>query len=105
MQGCEKAIVPEIHVKKGNFVPRKKRSEPFEEALQKLEKIVERMEIGDMALEEALEAFAEGVRLVQFCHQKLEDAENKVQTLLEGRQGNWKTTPFETPVKEDSNSE
>ena len=73
----------------------KKKSEQFEDSLKKLQAIVEKMERGDLPLEEAVETFTEGVRLVHYCHQKLEEAENRVQTLLKDEQGNWFPAPFD----------
>jgi len=78
----------------------KKKPEPFEDALKKLEKIVEKLEHGNLPLEEAMEAFTEGVQLVKYCNQKLDEAENKVQMLLKDEQGTWTTTAFE-PLKTD----
>ncbi|MBN1613516.1 MAG: exodeoxyribonuclease VII small subunit [Deltaproteobacteria bacterium] len=54
----------------------------FEEALQKLDAIVRRMESGDLTLEESLKAFEEGVKLARFCSRKLDEAERKVELLL-----------------------
>ena len=51
---------------------------PFEEALQKLESVVEAMESGDLALESLLAKFEEGTRLVKTCQAKLEEAEVKI---------------------------
>ena len=51
-----------------------KKKEKFEEALQKLEAIVAKMEEGNLPLEEALEAFEEGVKLAKYCTGKLDDA-------------------------------
>ena len=76
----------------------KKKPEQFEDALKKLEKIVEKLEHGNLPLEEAMEAFTEGVQLVKYCNQKLDEAENKVQMLLKDEQGAWTTTAFE-PLK------
>ncbi len=73
----------------------KKRSDQFEESLKKLQAIVEKLERGDLPLEEAMESFTEGMRLAQICHQKLEEAENKVQVLLKEQSGGWTTAPFE----------
>ena len=56
--------------------------EKFEEALQRLENIVRRMEAGDLSLEESLKAFEEGVRLARFCAKKLDEAERRVDILL-----------------------
>jgi len=73
-------------------VARKK--EKFEEALQKLETIVARMEEGDLPLEEALKAFEEGVRLAKFCTTKLDEAERKVEKLIRDQSGTLQSTPF-----------
>jgi exodeoxyribonuclease VII small subunit len=54
----------------------------FEEALQKLDEIVRRMESGDLSLEESLKAFEEGVKLARFCSRKLDEAERRVEILL-----------------------
>lgn len=67
----------------------------FEEALKKLEEIVERLEKGELALENALELFEEGVKISQFCNSKLEEAEKKVTILLKDRDGDLKEQPFE----------
>jgi exodeoxyribonuclease VII small subunit len=75
----------------------RKKTEPFEDALKKLEKIVEKLERGSLPLEEAMEAFAEGVRLVKYCNQKLDEAENRVQTLVKSGPEGWTTAAFETP--------
>lgn len=71
-----------------------KKKEKFEEALQKLEAIVAKMEEGDLPLEEALKAFEEGVRLAKFCTNKLDEAERKVEKLIRDQSGKVQTTPF-----------
>ena len=73
----------------------KKKSDQFEDALKRLQEVVEKLEKGDLPLEEAMECFSEGIRLAQFCHKKLEEAENKVQMLLKDQQGGWANAPFE----------
>ena len=55
----------------------------FEKSLQELEKLVERMEQGDLGLEESLQAFERGIQLTRTCQQALAAAEQKVQQLLE----------------------
>jgi exodeoxyribonuclease VII small subunit len=82
----------------------KKKSDPFEESLKKLQSIVEKMERGDLPLEEAVESYTEGVRLAQYCHQKLEEAEGKVQMLMKDLDGEWKTIPFDA-AKEGGSEE
>lgn len=54
----------------------------FEKALQELEKLVEKMEQGDMGLEESLQYFERGVALTRSCQKALGEAEQKVQILL-----------------------
>lgn len=54
----------------------------FEKKLERLEKIVEKMEAGDLALDEALKSFEEGVKLSRDCHKQLTEAEQKVKLLL-----------------------
>ena len=59
----------------------------FEQALTSLEKIVERLEKGELALEESLKLYEEGIRLSRLCHGKLEEAEGKIETLLKDAKG------------------
>jgi len=59
----------------------------FEDALERLEEIVKKMEEGDMTLEKSLEAFEEGVNLSRFCSKKLDEAERKVEILLKDDEG------------------
>lgn len=64
-----------------------KDSLPYEEALKKLEAVVEAMESGDLALENLLARFEEGTRLVKICQEKLEEAELKIQKLEKNAAG------------------
>ena len=57
--------------------------EKFEEALERLEDIVRKMEAGDMTLEESLKAFEEGIKLARLCSRRLDEAERRVEILLE----------------------
>lgn len=59
----------------------------FEEALAELEKVVERLESGELALEDALAAFEEGVRLVEYCNRKLNEVEKRIEVLMRDREG------------------
>lgn len=54
----------------------------FEKKLSRLDEIVNKMEKGEVALEESLKLFEEGVKLSRECHQKLSDAESKVKILV-----------------------
>ena len=69
--------------------------EKFEDALEKLEKIVSKLEDGDIPLEESLKLFEEGIRLTRFCNQKLDEAEKRVEILLKGKDGTIKAHPFD----------
>jgi exodeoxyribonuclease VII small subunit len=74
----------------------------FEAALLKLEQIVQRLEKGELPLEESLVLYEEGVRLSRLCHAKLEEAEGKIELLLKDSRGELavdkdgrpRTTPF-----------
>jgi exodeoxyribonuclease VII small subunit len=68
----------------------------FEESLKKLESIVEQLEKGDLALEDSLKLFEQGVNLSAACNQELEAAEGKVQLLVKQRDGTMKPEPFLT---------
>jgi len=54
----------------------------FEEAIEKLQKITQELEEGELPLEEALEKFEEGMRLIGFCEKKLEEVEKRIQILI-----------------------
>jgi len=69
--------------------------ERFEDALNKLEKIVSKLEDGEIPLEESLKLFEEGVRLSRLCNQKLEEAEKRVEILMKGKNGVIKPQPFD----------
>lgn len=56
----------------------------FEEALKKLEEIVNEMERGDLTLEKSLEKFKEGMALFKKCKEKLEKAEVEIKKITEG---------------------
>ncbi len=74
----------------------------FEECLQRLEKIVDDLERGDIPLEQALSLFEEGIQLSNSCRKELEDAEGKVEILLK-HDGKLQPQPFE-PLTERAES-
>ena len=67
----------------------------FEKALVELEEIVNRLEQGDLPLEEALQLFEEGVKLSRYCHTKLDEAQKRVEIVLKDENGKMATRPFE----------
>ncbi len=65
----------------------------FEEALKKLEAIVEELESGKLSLDDSLKKYEEGVKLSGFCHKALQAAQKKVQVLSKKGEG-WELKPF-----------
>jgi exodeoxyribonuclease VII small subunit len=70
-------------------------SVPFEEALKKLEGIVDAMEADDLPLETLLAKYEEGARLVKVCQEKLAEAEVKIQQLEKNAAGELKLKPLD----------
>jgi exodeoxyribonuclease VII small subunit len=68
----------------------------FEQALAELERLVERLERGDLPLDEALKTFERGVTLTRHCQSALKDAQQKVEILLK-RGGAAGVEPFVVP--------
>lgn len=68
----------------------------FEEAMQRLDSIVKRLERGDVALEESLSLFEAGSKLLASCNQMLDAAEQKVIMLKKGNDGTPVELPFDT---------
>jgi exodeoxyribonuclease VII small subunit len=84
----------------------KKTDEPtFEQALQQLESVVQRLEKGELPLEESLRLYEDGIRLSRLCHGKLEEAEGRIEMLLKDArgepvldaEGRPRTTPIPPP--------
>jgi exodeoxyribonuclease VII small subunit len=67
---------------------------PFEEALKKLETIVESMEAEDLPLETLLARFEEGTKLAKICQTKLSEAEVKIQQLEKNAAGELSLKPI-----------
>ena len=66
----------------------------FEEALGRLERIVDQLEAGHLGLEESLKVFEEGVALARRCGKYLEEAEKRIELLTKDESGLLKTEPF-----------
>lgn len=77
----------------------------FEEALKELEKLVERLESGELSLEESLAAFESGVSLVKYCSQKLTDVEKKIEVLVKDKEGKLQLKPFADPMNGEPDTE
>ena len=59
----------------------------FEQALQQLEQIVQKLEKGELPLEDSLKLYEDGIRLSRICHTKLEEAEGRIEVLLKDARG------------------
>ena len=73
-----------------------KKTMTFEEAMLSLEDIVKKLESGGLSLDESLSSFEEAVKLVRFCNDKLESAEQRVRILVAGEDGSVTDAPFDT---------
>ena len=73
----------------------------FEEAMARLEEIVQDLEEGQLPLEDSLKFFEEGMKLVKFCSNKLEEAEKKINILVKESGGKHVELPFELVGEED----
>ncbi|MHC4592684.1 MAG: exodeoxyribonuclease VII small subunit [Planctomycetota bacterium] len=69
----------------------------FEQSLQKLEDIVQRLEEGNLPLDESLRLYEEGIGAFRRCQELLEEADLKVRRLVETVEGQLKEEPFEPP--------
>lgn len=74
----------------------------FEDAFGKLEKIVKKLEEGNLSLEESMKLFEEGINLSKVCASKLEDAEKKVEILIKDENGSNLIKPFDEFSSEET---
>lgn len=73
----------------------------FEDALKKLEKIVEDLEKGDLSLDEALKKYQEGIELSRQCAQRLENTKKKIDILVKNKKGEFELKALdETKIEE-----
>ena len=77
----------------------------FEQALDELEKVVERLESGELSLEASLAAFEEGVKLVNLCNQKLNEVEKKIELLVKDKEGKLQLKSLERTAGQDAEDE
>jgi len=77
----------------------------FEEHLESLEKAVASLEGGQLALEDSLQTYEDGVASLKKCHEILDRAEKKVQILLKGESGELEAKDFEVKKAADRERE
>ena len=73
----------------------------FEDNLKTLEKIAKELESGDLSLEVSLKKFDEGMKLAEFCNQKLGEAQKKIDILLK-KNGALTAQPFDEFSQDNS---
>jgi exodeoxyribonuclease VII small subunit len=73
----------------------------FEEALKKLERIVQDLERGELTLDEALKKYQEGVELSRLCSQRLDQAKKKVDILSKNKKGDFELHGADEGIKEE----
>lgn len=71
------------------------KAKTFESSLGELEKIVRKLEDGDLSLEESLKLFEDGVKLSRECQERLNQAERRIEVLLKDADGNLALQPLE----------
>ena len=76
------------------MVKKRKESPDFEQALAELEVLVEKLEAGELSLEDSLRHFERGIQLTRTCQKALKEAQQKVQILLD-KDGGEALAPFE----------
>lgn len=69
-------------------------AEKFETSLKKLEEAVNRLESGELTLDESLKLFEEGIKHAAICSRKLSEAEQRVELLLKQRDGSFVREDF-----------
>mgnify|MGYP001043080118 FL=1 len=72
----------------------------FEKAIQRLEKIVEDLETGELDIDKSLEIFEEGIKMSRVCSKKLSEAEAKIEKLTRDQKGELVAELF--PVEEEN---
>jgi exodeoxyribonuclease VII small subunit len=68
----------------------------FEDAVDELKAIIDKLESGNVSLEESLTIFEKGVELITFCHKKLNEAQKRVQILVENADGHILPKDFDS---------
>jgi exodeoxyribonuclease VII small subunit len=78
---------------------RERAVEDFDKGLKELEGIVERLDRGELSLEDSLEVFENGIKLVRKLTRRLEEAQKRIEVLTEDEDGKMKLEPFDGDEK------
>jgi len=86
----------------GSLKTKTQSKEPkFEESLERLEAIVQEMESCSLPLEDILKKYEEGNSLIQLCAAKLNEAEQRIEALMKGKDGSIALKSFDLEEKEE----
>lgn len=77
----------------------------IEEALERLERIVQQLEGGKLPLEKAIDMFVEGMGLLEYCQKRLDEAEQKIQKVIRQSGKEWRMESFDLEAEENGSSE
>lgn len=67
----------------------------FEKAMEELEEIVNKLEEGGLSLEDSLDKFSRGIKLIKYCNEKLSETEEKIEVLIKEDDELQRIVPFE----------
>jgi len=84
----------ENKAKKSSSSKTKKKNKTFEDSMSELEEIVQKLEKGDLPLEESIEYFQRGIELSRECTKKLDEIEKRITVLIENEDGELVEEPF-----------
>jgi exodeoxyribonuclease VII small subunit len=79
-----------------------KKTQNFEQAMKRLEEISQTLEGGEISLEESIKLYQEGIKLIEFCQGKLDEAQKMVQKLSRNAAGDLEISTLD---KEDLTEE
>ncbi len=77
----------------------------FEEAIKELEAIAEKLEKGQLSLEESILAYEKGIELKNLCNTKLKEAETKIETLVKSEKGEVTKTQIKSKMQKEVESD
>jgi exodeoxyribonuclease VII small subunit len=96
---------PNDEAARSNAAERPEDELKFEDQLENLEAIVTRIDSGELSLEQSIDAFEHGVKLVRSLNHKLDEVERRVEVLMRGAGGGLESSPYEgetgAPAKKD----
>ena len=77
----------------------------FEKAMNRLEHIVEELEKGELDIDKSLEIFEEGIKMSRVCSKKLNEAEQKIETLTKNKKGELVAELFPAGDEDDADDD